>query len=147
MNKAERKIEPPVFPPYEERVEALYRSMVDLLDAIVTHERAQLRSRKERYNPYNPSGRGRMIDVFEEIARAEAYPKECAVCDWEEEWINNPVRVALKNGLHKLGHIIHHLGGDQLMEDLCDREWKRKNGAYRINIVDHTWDGIGNWHS
>lgn len=63
--------------------------------------------------------------------------------------LQRPVSGALRTAIRLLGERLHEIGGMALMHDVCARVSASdpRNEALRVGIIDHRWDGIGEWHS
>ena len=61
--------------------------------------------------------------------------------------VDEPVRAACKQAVRKLGEwLFKLLGSTDAMSDLCERvaDMDPPRWGYRVDIIDKTWDGIGN---
>ena len=61
--------------------------------------------------------------------------------------VDEPVRAACKQAVRKLGeHLFKVLGSTDAMGTLCERvaDMDPPRWGYRVDIMDKTWDGIGN---
>lgn len=61
--------------------------------------------------------------------------------------LDHPVGEALRCAVTTLGRRLHEIGGTKAMQDTLYRvaELDPANNARRIGIMDHRWDGIGDW--
>ncbi len=64
-----------------------------------------------------------------------------------DELLQRPVSWALRRAIRTLGKRLHEIGGDRLMHDICDRVAARDPAreGWRLGVIDHRWDGIGEW--
>lgn len=63
--------------------------------------------------------------------------------------LQRPVSEALRQAVRTLGERLHELGGEDLMLEVCDRvsALDPANEGRRSSIMDHRWDGIGDWYA
>lgn len=63
--------------------------------------------------------------------------------------MRRPASEALRQAVTTLGKRLHEIGGMALMRDVCDRVAERDpaNESRRLGVIDHRWDGIGDWYA
>jgi hypothetical protein len=57
----------------------------------------------------------------------------------------DPVREALTHAVRQIGKRLHEIGGMPAMREALEKQEDRPSGYRRICILDHRWDGIGEW--
>lgn len=63
-----------------------------------------------------------------------------------DQLIEDPVYYAMRQAVRKLGAILH-ASDPTLMDGAINDVADRPKGGRKVSIIDHAWDGIGQWYA
>lgn len=117
-------------------LQVVNRSLDLILTAII-----ELDERPRRDLPPQPGPRS-----MAELAEEYAWGRPATVAErFAQRLKYDPVREALCHAVRMLGQRLNEIGGFRALRDACDRQENYPSGMRRVGIVDHRFDGIGEW--
>ncbi len=119
--------------------QAIEASLDTILRAITDHDR-------ERQDAL-PLAKPRIFSAADLVSEARADAQRTPAARYTRRLAPDPVRAALKHAVRQIGQRLYEIGGMEALQDACERvaDLDPANWGTRTDIIDKTWDGIGDW--
>jgi hypothetical protein len=128
------------------KAEVRFPKLERALDILVREAAALAGARDEREVATRVARGGHRFNVIE-YDDIEAGPSETEFLD--ALLLTDPTEAAYRLGIRRIGELLYaRLGSEQAMIPTwqCVAYLDRKYGAWRADIINQSWDGIGDWH-